>query len=910
MRTAELREKYLAFFESKGCKRMPSSSLIPDDPSLLLTSAGMVQFKPYFLQQKQLEAPYIGTTTVQKCVRTTDIDIIGTTGRHLSFFEMLGNFAFGSYFKQQMCAWAQEFATEVLGFATERLYYTVYVDDDETFGIWESLGVDRSHITRLGKEDNFWVAGSTGPCGPCSELYYDQGPELGCGRADCAPGCDCDRYIEFWNLVFTQYDLQEDGRLIDLPTKNIDTGLGLERTAALLQGVQSNYETDLLRGLIAVGERLSGQHYTDSFASASSDEAAAQNAEQLARDLSLRILADHSRALTFLIGDGVLPANEGRGYVLRRLLRRALRHGLLLGIEGPFLGEFIDVVIAEMGGSYPEIAENRALIQRIAHAEEERFALTLQHGQGFLDEHLDSLQHGDTLSGAVAFELHDRFGFPLDLTVEIAGEQGIAVDRAGFDELMHEQQAQGRAHAKGEAWSTGDDLYETLLNEHGPTDFTGYTHTETTAEVIALIVEGQSVAEIHDGQAAELVLDQSPFYAEKGGQLGDTGLILSGEDSETSKAEAPAGVFTVEDTQLRAGGLVVHLGHIDGSLSVGNTVRAAIDSLRRERIERNHTATHLLHHALQEVLGEHIKQAGSLVAPERLRFDFTHFEPLSHEQLAAVEQLVNTLIMEDGTVSSFETSLDEARASGVTALFGEKYGERVRVLEAGPHSRELCGGTHVSHTAQIGLFKIVGESSVGASLRRIEAVTSFDALDRYKRAEDELGRAAALLKTTPDEVSIRVEAQLQQLRTLEAELARLSSGAATDQLSEHLGEAVQLGGDTGNDPGYQLLVLRQDGLDGGQLREAADFLRQRLGDSSAVVLASLGPNGMPSLLAAATTRAVAAGFDAGALIRELAPLIGGRGGGKPSMAQAGGKDAQGLDAALTLARDMLGASSL
>ncbi|MDR1358409.1 MAG: alanine--tRNA ligase [Coriobacteriales bacterium] len=934
MQTAELREKYLAFFESKGCKRMPSSSLIPDDPSMLLTSAGMVQFKPYFLQQKQLEAPYSGTTTVQKCVRTTDIDIIGTTGRHLSFFEMLGNFAFGTYFKREMCAWAYEFATEVLGFATERLYYTVYVDDDETFALWEGLGVEKSHITRLGREDNFWVAGDTGPCGPCSELYYDQGPEFGCGREDCAPGCDCDRYIEFWNLVFTQYDLQEDGRLIDLPTKNIDTGLGLERTAALLQGVQSNYETDLLRGLIAVGERLSGRTYTNSFSYGSGEgPTVAQSAEQLTQDLSLRILADHSRALTFLIGDGILPANEGRGYVLRRLLRRALRHGMLLGIEGPFLGEFIDVVIAEMGAAYPEITENSALIHRIVASGEERFALTLEHGQGFLDEHLDGLQRGDTLTGGVAFELHDRFGFPLDLTVEIAAEQGIAVDRAGFDELMREQQSQGRAHAKGDAWSSGDELYENLLHKQGPTEFVGYTHAETAAEVVALIAEGQSVTEITSGQAAELILNRTPFYAEKGGQLGDTGVILSTEgpdapnhtdqlteselpdnpdapdaqgESAATQVKAPTGIFTVEDTQLRAGGIVAHLGHIDGTLRVGSTVRATIDTLRRERIERNHTATHLLHHALQEVLGEHIKQAGSLVAPERLRFDFTHFEPLSREQLTAVEQLVNTLIMEDGTVTAFETSLELARASGVTALFGEKYGERVRVLEAGPHSRELCGGTHVSHTAQIGLLKIVSESSVGASLRRIEAVTSFDALDRYKRAEDELGRAAALLKTTPDEVFAKVEAQLERLREAEAELARLKSGAATDKLSEYLGEAVHVANGTdASGQGYQLLILRQDGLGGGQLRETADFLRQKLGDASAGVLGSRGENGMPSRLAAATSQAVAAGFDAGALIRELAPLVGGRGGGKPSMAQAGGKDAQGLDAALTQAHAML-----
>ena len=897
MKTAELREKYLAFFEAKGCKRMPSSSLVPDDPSLLLTSAGMVQFKPYFLQQKQLEKPYIGATTVQKCVRTTDIDIIGSTGRHLSFFEMLGNFAFGTYFKKEMCAWAYEFSVEVLGFAKDKLHFTVYLDDDETFGIWESLGVEKDHITRLGKEDNFWVAGATGPSGPCSELYYDQGPELGCGKADCAPGCDCDRFIEYWNLVFTQYDMQEDGSLIDLPHKNIDTGMGLERTAALLQGVQSNYETDMVRGLIEVGERLSGTAYTNSY-DFTGDSSQRENAEQLASDLSLRILADHSRAITFMIGDGILPSNEGRGYVLRRLMRRAMRHGLLLGIESPFLGEFISVVIAQMGSVYPEIMENRALIERITRSEEERFAQTLQHGQGFLDEHLNSLESGSTLNGAVAFELHDRFGFPIDLTIEIAAEQSIVVDRGGFDELMEQQRLQGRAHAKGEAWNHADEIYEQIIKAQGPTSFEGYCHAHAAAKVVALIAGGQSVEKISNGQAAELVLDRTPFYAEKGGQVGDTGTVITADKRKESVA---LGVFTVEDTKEHADGIIVHYGHIDGELSVGSTVEASIDTLRRERIERNHTATHLLHYALQEILGEHIKQAGSLVAPERLRFDFTHFEPLSPAQFSAVEQLVNTLIMEDSTVTASETSLDEARASGVTALFGEKYGDRVRVLEAGPKSRELCGGTHVSHTAQIGLFKIASESSVGASMRRIEAVTSFDALERYKQTEAELGRAALLLKTTPDEVCTRIEAQLGHLKEIEAELARLKSGAAADELTGHLANAVPIGGEQG----YQLLIVRHDGLDGGQIRETADFLREKLGDTSAVVLGSLSTKGTPSLLAAATNKAVAAGFDAGALIRELAPLIGGKGGGKQTMAQAGGKDASGLDSALSKAHEVL-----
>lgn len=895
MKTAELREKYLAFFESKGCKRMPSSSLVPDDPSMLLTSAGMVQFKPYFLQQKHLEAPYLGATTVQKCVRTTDIDIIGTTGRHLSFFEMLGNFSFGAYFKEEMCAWAYEFSLDILGLEKEKIHITVYVDDDETKRIWENLGVEKDHITKLGKEDNFWVAGATGPSGPCSELYYDQGLEYGCGREDCAPGCDCDRYIEYWNLVFTQYDMQEDGSLVDLPKKNIDTGLGLERTAALLQGVHSNYETDILKGLIKVGERLSGKTYSHTFDHADTS-LATKDSQGLSKDLSLRILADHTRAMTFMIGDGILPSNEGRGYVLRRLMRRAMRHGSLLGIASPFLAEFIAAVVAEMGDAYPEIVENRTLIEGVARSEEERFARTLQKGQGFLQEQLSALESGRSLDGEVAFELHDRFGFPIDLTIEIAAEQGIEVDRKGFDALMEQQRTQARMHAKDSAWLVGDEIYEQILQEQGPTSFLGYANTEATARVLALIVNGKSVTKLESGQTAELILDRTPFYAEKGGQVGDTGVIIS----DISEDQQTRGTFIVDDTKPRAEGVSVHVGHIEGTISVGSVVQAKVDTLRRERIERNHTATHLLQYALQSILGDHIKQAGSLVAPERLRFDFTHFEPVTPAQIEAIEQLVNELIMEDSTVEAVETSLDEARASGVTALFGERYGERVRVLSAGQRSRELCGGTHVSHTAEIGLFKILTESSVGANLRRIEAVTSFDALERYKLAEAQLVAAASLLKVTPFEVSDRIRALQKQLSHFEKELAQLKSADTTNELSMHLSKAVQIGGDTG----YKLLVLRQDGLKGAELRETADFLRQKLGDSSAVVLGSVDKESA-AILAAATKRAVEAGFDAGLIIRTAAPMIEGRGGGKASMAQAGGKNPKGLDAALAKAQDMV-----
>ena len=661
MSTAAIREKYLSFFEGKGCKRMPSSSLIPDDPSLLLTSAGMVQFKPYFLQQKHLEAPYVGTATVQKCVRTNDIDIIGTTGRHLSFFEMLGNFSFGDYFKEEMCAWAYEFSTEALGLDPERLYYTVYLDDDETIEIWKKLGVPESHISRLGEEDNFWRAGPTGPCGPCSELYYDQGEEFGCGSPDCAPGCDCDRFLEYWNLVFTQFNGQEDGTLEPLPKKNIDTGMGLERIAAIMQGVQSNYETDVLRSLVAVGERLTNSTY-------------GSNAEA---DLSLRIMSDHTRAVTFMIADGILPSNEGRGYVLRRLLRRAVMKGHLLGLNKPFLNEYVDEVVHLMGEVYPEIIENRELTRRVILSEEERFGATLRQGRAFLDEALSHLK-GTVLSGEQAFTLHDTYGFPVEVTQEMCEERGIEVDLDGFTRSMNEQKARARANAKDadKAWSTYGGVMSEILEEKGATEFLGYTKNEADAHVVALAKDGVRVEFLEEGESGELIVDVTPFYAEKGGQVGDKGSFTS-----------DAATLCVSDTQEPEAGLIAHVVTVQsGRIAVGDAVHGIIDVLRRERIRRNHTATHILHWALRQVLGDHVKQAGSYVAENRLRFDFTHFEATTAEQIAEIERLANEKIMENHAVHAYETSLTSAREAGVMALFGEKYGEFVRVVETGSFS--------------------------------------------------------------------------------------------------------------------------------------------------------------------------------------------------------------------------------
>ena len=874
MTTAEIREKYLSYFEGKGCKRMPSSSLIPDDPSLLLTSAGMVQFKPYFLQQKQLEEPYIGTTTVQKCVRTNDIDIIGTTGRHLSFFEMLGNFSFGKYFKKEMCAWAYDFSVNVLGLPAERLYFTVFEDDDETIEIWKDLGVPEDHISRLGEDDNFWRAGPTGPCGPCSEIYYDQGPEFGCGSPDCAPGCDCDRFLEYWNCVFTQYDGQEDGTLLPLPKKNIDTGMGLERMAAIMQGVQSNYDTDVLRSLVGVGERLSGKAYAD-------DPEA---------DLALRIIADHSRAVTFMIADGILPSNEGRGYVLRRLLRRAIMKAHLIGIEGPFLNEYVDEIVRLMGDVYPEIVENRELERKLILAEEDRFGATLRQGQSFLEEALANLE-GDVLAGEEAFTLHDTYGFPVEVTREIAEARGVTVDMEGFERSMTAQRERARAAGAKDAeaaWSTYGGVYADLLAELGPTRFVGYDATAAEARVVALVRDGERVDALAAGETGEAVLDVTPFYAEMGGEVGDTGLLENGE-----------GHAYVLDAKAPEKGLTVHSVRCeDAPLAVGDAVVARVDAQRRAAIERNHTATHILHAALRQVLGEHVKQAGSYVGPDRLRFDFTHFEALTPDQIAEVERVANLRIMEAVPTTIYETSLDEARANGVTALFGEKYGETVRVVEAGDFSRELCGGCHVGNTAEIGFAKIVSESSVGANVRRIEAVTSYGALAYVNKMEAELKEAAAALRVSPSDVAERAAANVKALKELQQKSKRAQGAIGGDAVAGLLAQVQEA------PAGYPVIIARVEVGDGGQMRNLWDVVRSRMERPGALVAAAV-TDGKPVLMAAGSDEAAAAGFNAGALIKAMGPAIQGGGGGKPTMAQAGGKNAEGIDDALQIARDMI-----
>ena len=876
MTTAEIRSTFLKFFEERGLKLYPSSSLVPDDPSLLLANAGMNQFKEYYQGKKTMKE--IGACSCQKCVRTNDIDCIGEDGRHLSFFEMLGDFSFGGVSKEQACAWAFELITEKFHLPVERLYFTIFTDDDETHDVWRSLGVPEDHISRLGEDDNYWAAGPTGPCGPCSEIYFDQGEDVGCGKPDCAPGCDCDRFLEFWNLVFTQFDRQEDGSLPELPHRNLDTGMGLERMAAIMQHKSANYDGDLMQSLIALGEEISGKTYD------ANDYSGASR--------SLRIIADHARAVDFMISDGILPGNEGREYVLRRLLRRAVFHGRLLGIEGAFLTKFIDEVNRLMGEAYPELLKNVALVKGIVAAEEERFSTTLDTGRTYLDEAIAGLAEGAVLPGEVAFKLHDTYGFPIDLTVEISAAAGHDVDMDGFDVCMTEQKERARANANRDAWGDFNNVWTELSDKLAATEFEGYdANAVEDARVVAIVANGESVERAEAGADVEVILDRTPFYAEMGGQVGDTGTI----SAEGVKLE-------VSDTKGH-NGLFAHLAHVaEGAISVGDVVCAAIDAHRRELIRRNHTATHLLDAALKTVLGEHVSQAGSLCDDSRLRFDFTHFEALTAEQLHEVEDLVNVEIFAAKPVVTRVCSIDEAKEAGAIALFGEKYGDVVRMVSVGnedqPFSRELCGGTHARNSSELGLFKIVSESSTGSNVRRIEAVTSLGALAWLDERNDALDAVASELKCRPEDAASRIADMKAAARDLEGKLKQALLGGSSDKIQTAMAAAIDCGS-------YKAVIARMDGLEAGQLREAWDAIRDKATGDVACFLATNTPEGKVALLAAATDGAVAAGFGAGDVIRNVAGHVGGRGGGRPNMAQAGGKDASGIDAALAAAREML-----
>ncbi len=877
MKSADIRRQFLDFFAARGHEVIPSASLVPADPTMLLTGAGMVPFKPIFLGQAEVD--YSRATSVQKCVRTTDIELIGRTKRHLSFFEMLGNFSFGDYYKKEAIAWAWELLTEVYGLDASRLWVTIFEADDEAGEIWrEEAGVEANRIVRLGADDNFWAAGPTGPCGPSSEILYDLGEELGCDRPGCAPGCDCDRYLEIWNLVFMQSNRDESGDLRALPRKNIDTGMGLERITSVLQGVTSNFETDLLKPLIDQIADVSGRTY--------GTEAKA--------DISLRIIADHTRALTFMIGDGILPGNDGRGYILRRLIRRAVRHGRLIGIEEGFLPSLVGTAVEVMGGHYTEISENADYIKTVAGREEERFQDTLKQGLSMLNEFLDRVKEsGSTeLSSDAVFKLYDTYGFPLELTEEIADESGVSVDRGAFELLMEEQRTRARKQAgAGHKEIFVSSLYHDIKEEVGASRFIGYEKDEADAKIVAM-ADGERMKTVAmAGEEVDIVLDETPFYAEKGGQFGDQGEIRT-----------ESGTFVVSDTIAPVADLVVHKGKVtEGRLELEETVRAVIDGRRRRAIARNHTATHLLHWALRAVLGSHVKQAGSLVDADRFRFDFNHHEALTAAQLETIERLMNEKILQDQPVRAFETTIDFAKEAGALAFFGEKYGRFVRLVEIGNFSKELCGGVHVHSSSEVGYIKIVTETGIGADTRRIEAITG-EAFLRYVGVlEDRVESAAAILKAKPEHFSEAVAATTERIAALEDEL----SGLKTEKLGR---EAKRIAAAVQSVDGISLYTGRLEGADVDGLRSLADGLRAKV-SKAAVVLASVNDTKV-LLLVAASPELVAAGFSSVSLVKEVAPLISGGGGGRPDLAQAGGKDPAKLPEVFAGAKSFLERQSL
>jgi len=851
----ELRRAFVEFFAERGHRPMPSASLVPHDPSVLFTIAGMVPFKPWFLGEEP--APVPRAVSVQKCFRTLDIDVVGTTTRHCTFFEMLGNFSFGDYFKELAIPMAWELVTEVLGIDGDRLWITVHHSDDDAAEIWRSaVGVRSERIQRMG-EDNFWQMGETGPCGPCSEIYFDKGPDYGAPGGPAEGGSE--RFVEIWNLVFMQFNRGADGELTELPRKNIDTGAGLERLLPILQGTDSIFATDVFAPVLEAAQAATGTRY-------GSDERA---------DRALRVLADHGRAMTFLVADGVLPANDGRGYVLRRIVRRAVLRAHQLGASGAVTPRLVEAVASVMAEAYPELARQRAFVEGVLAGEEERFARTLRAGLRLLEEELDALEGAPSrvLSGESVFRLHDTHGFPIDLTREIAAERGAQVDEAGFGALMKAQRERARqaglqaaASADAEARSA-----RAVLEHFGPTAFVGYE--EATSEATVLAVEP---AEGRPG-LVEVYLDRTPFYAEGGGQLGDTGAIV-----------ADGVRLEVLDTQAPLGGVIRHLARpLEGTLRAGQPVTTAIDVERRERLRRNHTATHLLHWALRTVLGDHVRQQGSLVAPDRLRFDFSHFEAPTAEELAQVTRLVTEEVQSDLPVHTFETTKAEAEKMGVLAFFGDRYGERVRVVEAGSGSRELCGGTHVGAVGMIGPFVVVSEGSIGSSTRRIEAVTGLAALERFLHQRALLDELGALLKSGPEELTQALSRLLVRQRELEEELRR-AERARLASLAEELVRTETDG----------VVVARVDRLDAEQLRELATMVRSHA-DIRAVVLGG-SPDGARAALVSAVTPG--SGLVASELVSEAARMVGGGAGRAPDLAVAGGRDASRLDEALELAR--------
>ena len=866
MRGDEVRAAFLHYFDQRGHRVVKSSPLVPyDDPTLLFTNAGMVQFKRVFLQEETRE--YTRAASAQKCLRAggkhNDMENVGRTARHHTFFEMLGNFSFGDYFKEGAIEMGWEFLTHNLHLSTERLWVSVFKDDDEAANIWQKqIGLPSERIVRMGEKDNFWAMGETGPCGPCSEIIIDQGEEMGCGSSTCGVGCDCDRFLELWNLVFMQYNREQDGSLSPLPKPSIDTGMGLERIAAVVQGVKSNYDTDLFEGIIGRVEEISGARY-----GADAD-----------RDVSIKVIADHARAVTFLLADGVFPANEGRGYVLRRIIRRALRHGKLLGIAGPCLTPMADAVVAVMGKAYPEVAEAKGHLTQILQREEERFSETLGNGLKILQEEMEGLkaQGEKILPGAVAFKLYDTFGFPLDLTEDIVQEEGMIIDLEGFERSMEGQRRRAREAWEGEIGKLPP-LYQQLMAEGVATQFVGYDTLQAFSEVARIIKKGRFVPIARQGEEVEIVTAQTPFYGEAGGQIGDRGAV-----------SAEGLLIEVHDTIRPLPEIIIHQGVIkEGTVKQGDRVQLQVDGERRQATARNHTATHILQAALREVVGGHINQAGSLVAPERLRFDFTHYEAIDQDTLERIETLVNRWIWEDTPVLVEVMATEEAIAGGATALFGEKYGEEARVLSLGEYSQELCGGTHVHRTGEIGIFKLLSESGVAAGVRRIEALTGTGALDYLRSQERELKEAAQLLRARPGDVASKLEKLMGDQRALEREIEALRRRLAT---------AGTTGGPEVKEvKGIKVVAFRADGVDHKGLREMGDGIKDKI--ESGIVLVGGAHEGKISLVLM-VTKDRAEQFPADELIQGIAEQVGGKGGGNPTLARTGSAKVDKLDDAL------------
>ena len=870
----KLREKFLEYFESKQHLRLPSFSLIPQgDNSLLLINSGMAPMKKYFTGE--VEPPRRRVTTCQKCIRTGDIENVGYTDRHGTYFEMLGNFSFGDYFKREAISFAWEFFTQVLEMPKEKLYISVYENDDEAWDIWtKEIGVEESHMKRLGKEDNFWEHGS-GPCGPCSEIYFDRGEKHGCGKPTCGVGCDCDRFVEVWNLVFSQFNNDGHGNYTDLVQKNIDTGMGLERLAVVCQDVASLFDVDTVMNITNKVSEITGAHYGDSQAS----------------DVSLRIITDHIRSATFMICDGVLPSNEGRGYVLRRLLRRAARHGKLLGVNEPFLYQIIDTVIHENEGEYKDLREKQDYITKVIRTEEENFAKTIDSGLKIFAEFLDAHKaQGETqFSGSDAFKLYDTYGFPVDLTEEMVQDEGMTLDRAGFEAEMEAQRVRARKarEALGDLGWSGVEFGK----EVPATVFDGYAQTTLTgAKVLAIVAGEELVDEIIPGVEAIVVLDRTTFYAEMGGQVADHGTL--------AKSGPEGALFQVTDVQKNKGGKYMHYGKLtEGNLKVGDVVTTAVDPVRRAAIMRAHTATHLLDKALRTVLGDHVHQAGSLVEPDRLRFDFTHFSALTAEELAQVSAMVNEAVLEGYDVVTEELPIEQAKKKGAIALFGEKYGDVVRVVDMGEgYSVEFCGGTHLSNTAKVGLFHIGSEFSVASGVRRIEATTGKLSLEVMNRNQELLFQAAEAMKAKPGELREKAAAAMAEIKRLHQTIEKFEAEASLGQAQQFLTAAKEVGG-------LRVLTAQRPGLDGNALRQMGDFLRDKE-PKVVAVLASTNEDKI-TFLAVCGKEAVAQGVKAGDLVKSVCAICGGKGGGKPDSAMGGGKDMLKLDDALASVDDFV-----